>query len=50
MRNEVNFNVDILTWAISRAGFELHTFAEKFPKLQERLVGEKKPTGKKGAI
>ena len=28
MRLEVNINADILTWAIDRAGFELHEFAE----------------------
>lgn len=35
---------NLLTWAISRAGFELHTFAEKFPAVIQWLEGEKTPT------
>jgi len=46
MRNEVNVNVNMLTWAISRAGYELQTFTEKFPKVQQWLEGEKNPTVK----
>lgn len=46
MRNEVNVNANILTWAIVRAGYELQTFIEKFPKVQLWLEGEKKPTVK----
>lgn len=46
MRNEVDVNANILTWAITRAGYELHAFTEKFPKVQEWLEGEKKPTVK----
>ncbi|MBX2970984.1 MAG: ImmA/IrrE family metallo-endopeptidase [Cyclobacteriaceae bacterium] len=46
MRNEVNVNSNILTWAIDRAGYELNVFIEKFPKVQEWLKGERKPTVK----
>lgn len=46
MRSEVNINANMLTWAIDRAGFELQTFTEKFPKVQLWLDGEKKPTVK----
>jgi Zn-dependent peptidase ImmA (M78 family) len=44
MRNEVNVNANILTWAIARAGYELQTFTNKFPKVQLWIEGEKKPT------
>lgn len=46
MRNEVNVNNSMLTWAISRAGYDMPTFAEKFPKILEWLDGQKKPTVK----
>ena len=46
MRNEVNVNANILTWAIARAGYELQTFTGKFPKVQLWIEGEKKPTVK----
>lgn len=46
MRNEVNVNANILTWAIARAGYELQPFTEKFPNVQLWLEGEKKPTVK----
>lgn len=46
MRSEVNVNANMLTWAIVRAGYELHAFTEKFPKVQQWLEGEKKPTVK----
>jgi Zn-dependent peptidase ImmA (M78 family) len=46
MRNEVNVNANMLTWAIARAGYELQTFTEKFPKVQLWLEGEKNPTVK----
>jgi len=36
----------MLTWAISRAGYELPAFAEKFPHIYKWLEGEKKPTVK----
>jgi len=46
MRTEVNINVNMLTWAIARAGFDLHEFAEKVPNIVEWIQGEKKPTVK----
>ena len=46
MRNEVNVNTNVLTWAIARAGYELDAFTVKFPKVQKWLEGEKKPTVK----
>ena len=46
MRTEVNVNANMLTWAIDRAGYELHEFAEKMPKVTAWISGEKKPTVK----
>lgn len=46
MRTEVNINENILTWAISRAGFEFHEFTERVPDVIKWLEGEKKPTVK----
>jgi Zn-dependent peptidase ImmA (M78 family) len=46
MRTEVNINVDILTWAIARAGFDLHDFALKVPSTLDWVNGDKKPTVK----
>lgn len=46
MRNTVDINADILTWAIDRAGYDLHEFTEKMPKVTSWLNGEKKPTVK----
>jgi Zn-dependent peptidase ImmA (M78 family) len=46
MRNEVNVNTNILTWAIARAGYELQAFTDKFPNVQLWLEGEKNPTVK----
>jgi Zn-dependent peptidase ImmA (M78 family) len=46
MRSEVNVNANMLAWAIDRAGFELHSFTERFPNVQKWLEGEKKPTVK----
>jgi hypothetical protein len=46
MRTEVNINADILTWAISRAGYELHEFTTKIPKVIDWIEGNKKPTVK----
>jgi Zn-dependent peptidase ImmA (M78 family) len=46
MRNEVNVNANILIWAIVRAGYELQTFTDKFPKVQLWIEGKKKPTVK----
>jgi len=46
MRNEVNVNNNMLTWAIARAGYDVPAFAEKFPKILDWLEGQKKPTVK----
>ncbi len=46
MKTEVNVNNDMLTWAITRAGYDVPAFAEKFPKIIEWLEGLKKPTVK----
>lgn len=44
MRTEVTINVDMLTWAIARAGFNLHDFAQKVPRTLDWVSGEKRPT------
>lgn len=46
MRTEVNVNANMITWAINRAGYELHEFSAKVPKVQEWIEGTKKPTVK----
>ena len=46
MRTEVNIDANILTWAIDRAGFDLHEFTLKVPNVQKWLDGEKNPTVK----
>jgi Zn-dependent peptidase ImmA (M78 family) len=46
MRTEVNINANMLTWAIARAGFDLHEFTIRMPNVQKWLEGEKKPTVK----
>lgn len=46
MRTEVNINANMLTWAIARAGFDLHDFTIRVPNVQKWLEGEKKPTVK----
>lgn len=46
MRNEVSVSNNMLTWAITRAGYDIPTFAAKFPKILEWLKGNKKPTVK----
>lgn len=44
MKNEVDINATMLTWAIARAGYDLHEFALKVPNILEWVLGEKKPT------
>lgn len=44
MRNEVNVNNNMLIWAITRAGYDVPAFTQKFPKIKEWLEGHKKPT------
>jgi len=46
MRTEVNINPNMITWAITRAGYELNEFSAQFPKIQEWLEDKKKPTVK----
>jgi Zn-dependent peptidase ImmA (M78 family) len=46
MRTEVNINVNMLTWAIARAGYDLHEFANKVPNIIEWVNENKKPTVK----
>ncbi len=36
----------MLTWAISRAGYQLHEFAVKVPRVNEWIEGKRKPTVK----
>ncbi|MEO7215540.1 ImmA/IrrE family metallo-endopeptidase [Mucilaginibacter sp.] len=44
MNTEVRPNVDMLSWAIARAGHDLRDFTARFPKVQEWLSGTKQPT------
>lgn len=46
MRTEVNINNEMLTWAIARAGYNLHDFFLKLPNVAEWIEGTKKPTVK----
>ncbi|MBD0851965.1 ImmA/IrrE family metallo-endopeptidase [Maribacter arenosus] len=46
MRTEINIDANMLTWAVSRAGFDLAEFTEKVPNLEKWINGEKKPTVK----
>jgi Zn-dependent peptidase ImmA (M78 family) len=46
MRTEVNINVNMLTWAIARAGYDLHEFANKVPNIIDWVNENKKPTVK----
>ena len=46
MRTEVNININInmLSWAIARAGFDMHDFTQKVPNVIEWIDGHKNPT------
>lgn len=46
IRTEININPDIITWAITRAGYSLSDFIPHFPKVQGWLENKKKPTMK----
>ncbi len=46
MSTRLDIKKEMITWAISRAGFELPAFTEKNPDVQKWLDGEKKPTAK----
>lgn len=44
MKTEVDINIDMLTWAISRAGHDIDEFTTKTPKVVDWIEGKKKPT------
>lgn len=44
MSQRIEVNTNILTWAINRAGYEMHDFLLKFPKTQDWIDNKKKPT------
>jgi Zn-dependent peptidase ImmA (M78 family) len=44
MRTEVNININMLSWAITRAGFDMHEFTKRVPNVIEWIDGQKKPT------
>jgi len=46
MADRINVNNNILTWAITRAGYDVSAFVEKYPKISEWLEGQNKPTVK----
>lgn len=46
MKTAINVKPDIITWAIERAGYELHEFIEKFPRITDWLENRKQPTVK----
>lgn len=46
MSMRININNQMLIWAVTRAGFDMLTFAEEFPLIQKWLNGEKQPTVK----
>jgi Zn-dependent peptidase ImmA (M78 family) len=46
MGTEINVNANMLTWAIARAGYELHDFIVKLPNVKDWIEGTKKPTVK----
>jgi len=46
MRTEVNINADMITWAIARAGHDLHEFLIDSPRINDWLEYKKKPTVK----
>lgn len=46
MRTEVNINADMITWAIARAGHDLHEFLTNSPKIKDWIDNKKKPTVK----
>ena len=44
MSARIDVSENILTWAINRAGFELAEFLVYFPKVNQWINIEKKPT------
>lgn len=46
MATRVDVNIDLLTWAISRAGYDMLEFTTSFPQIDKWLSKEKQPTVK----
>ncbi|PKP12407.1 MAG: hypothetical protein CVU08_10680 [Bacteroidetes bacterium HGW-Bacteroidetes-3] len=46
MKNELNINADMITWAISRAGHDLHEFLSTSPRINDWVENKSKPTVK----
>ncbi len=44
MSANVNINTDMIAWAISRAGHDLHEFLNNSPKIKDWIENRKKPT------
>lgn len=44
MKSGINIKSNIITWAITRAGYELNEFTAKFPNVLSWLDNSKKPT------
>jgi Zn-dependent peptidase ImmA (M78 family) len=44
MKGEININTNMITWAIARAGYDLHEFISQFPKIQDWIENKKNPT------
>lgn len=46
IRTELNISADMITWAIARAGYDLHEFLNNFPRIKDWIENKKKPTVK----
>lgn len=44
MATEINVNTELITWAIDRAGYDLHEFLIKSPRIRDWIENKKKPT------
>ncbi len=44
MKQTINFNTNILSWAIARAGYSLPEFIEKVPQVEAWIENSKQPT------
>lgn len=44
MSIEININNNLITWAVERAGYDLHDFIIMFPQVEDWLETRKKPT------
>ena len=40
----MNVDANMLTWAIDRAGYDLHEFTSKMPRVNDWISGKKRPT------